>query len=95
MADLQRLDKHYRQLNTDFIFVFSHDTPSDAANFVKDYGLSRAYLADQDLLKTFGNPELPSIYVGDRHGWLADRYLKADTLAAAKLDRFLRYITAY
>jgi thiol-disulfide isomerase/thioredoxin len=95
LKDLQRVEKRYRPLNTDFVYVFTHDTRDDAEGFMKEFGMFQGYLANKDVLKTFHNPELPTIYIGDRHGWLAGRYLKADAAALASLDNFLKDITAY
>ena len=92
---LRNLEKRYQRLNTDFHFVFSHDTADDAAGFMKEFGINNAVLANHDILKTFHNPDLPAIYVGDRSGWLATRFLKADQESVQKLDEFLKYISAY
>jgi hypothetical protein len=52
-------------------------------------------LANHEILKAFHNPELPSIYVGDRHGWMLTRYLKAQTAELSKLDGVLKTLTSY
>ena len=95
MPQIQRLERHYQKLNTDFIYIFSHDTREDALGFMKEFHLSNAYLANQELLKTYHDPELPSIYVGDRHGWMLQRYLKTAAPDLAKLNGLLLYLAAY
>ena len=95
MPEILRLERHYQKLNTDFIYIFSHDTRDDALGFIKEFNLTKAYLANQSVLKTYHAPELPSIYIGDRHGWLTQRYLKATAVDLAKLDAMLRYLAAY
>ena len=95
MPEILRLEKHYNKLNTDFVYVFTHDTGDDAAGFMKEFALEHAYLANQDVLKIYHNPELPTIYVGDRHKWLAGRFVNVSQQDLAKLDNLLRPMTAY
>lgn len=95
MGDYIRLQKKYARLNTDFIYVFAHDTKDDAEGFMKEYGMKQGYLANHEVLKAFHNPELPSIYVADRHGWLATRMVKATNKDVDALADFLKPITAY
>ncbi len=95
MGDYIRVQKKFSRLNTDFVYVFAHDTKDDAEGFMKEYGMKRGYLANHEVLKAFHNPELPTIYVADRHGWLAMRMVKATTKEVQDLAEFLRPITAY
>ncbi len=95
MPDFQKIEKRYRRLDADFIYVFAHDTRDDAEGFMKEYGVTEGMLANHEILKAFHNPELPSIYVGDRHGWMLTRYLKAQTAELSKLDGVLKTLTSY
>lgn len=95
MGDYLRVQKKYSRLNTDFIYVFAHDTKDDAEGFMKEYGMKRGYLANHEVLKAFNNPELPSIYVADRHGWMMTRMIKATPKDVGALAEYLRPITAY
>jgi thiol-disulfide isomerase/thioredoxin len=95
MGDYIRVQKKYSRLNTDFIYVFAHDTKDDAEGFMKEYGMKQGYLANHDVLKAYHNPELPTIYVADRHGWLATRMVKATNKEVEALVDFLKPITAY
>lgn len=95
MADYQVLEKRYRRLGADFVYVFAHDTQDDAQGFMKEFGLSRGILANHDVLKAYHNPELPTIYLGDRRGWLTTRYVKAGATEVERLDGLLRNLTAY
>lgn len=95
MGDYIRLQKKYARLNTDFIYVFAHDTKDDAEGFMKEYGMKQGFLANHEVLKAFHNPELPTIYVADRHGWLATRMVKATNKEVQDLAEFLKPITAY
>ncbi len=92
---LRNLEKRYQHLAADFHYVFVHDTLDDAAGIMKEFGIDRAVLGNTEILKTFHNPDLPTIYVGDRHGWLMTRYVKAGPDAVDGLDELLKYLTAY
>ena len=92
---LRTLEKRYQRLATDFHYVFVHDTLEDAGGFMKEFGISRGVLGNTEILKTFHNPDLPAIYVGDRHGWLMKRFVKAGPDAVESLDELLKYLAAY
>ena len=62
---------------------------------MQEFGIKRALLANYDVLKAYHNPDLPTIYVGDRHGWLATRYVKAKAQDLEDLSRFLDLMTGY
>ena len=95
MPELIRLENRYRRLNADFVYVFAHDTRDDAEGFMKEFNLDRGYLANTEIHKVFHNPELPTIYVGDRHKWLAARYVKTTKKDLDELDGLLRLFTAF
>jgi thiol-disulfide isomerase/thioredoxin len=95
MESYLRLEKRYRRLNTDFVYVFAHDTKDDAEGYMKEFGLRHGILANFDALKAFHNPKLPTIYVGDRHGWLMTRFEESSAADLAKLDTYLRDLTAF
>lgn len=96
MEDLKRMHTKYDELFTDFVFVFSHDTNADAQSFMKEYKVkSPGIMANTNILKNFHNPSLPSVYLADRHGWLAYRLLEAKKEDMAKLENFLKLTTAY
>jgi thiol-disulfide isomerase/thioredoxin len=84
----------YRQLDADFMFVFAHDTRDDALGFSKEYGIQPSILATDEALKAYKNPDLPTIYVGDRRGFMATRYKLAKAADVEALDAFLRTQTA-
>ena len=94
MPDMLKLQQRYRRLNVDFIYVFMHDTRDDAEGFMKEFGIESGYLANADVHKVFHNPELPTIYVGDRHKWLVARHVKPHKDDLAKLDDMMRLLTA-
>lgn len=97
MDDLVKIEKKYSKLYTRFIYVFSHDTFADAAGARKEFNIKKAILADtlEGARKEFHEPELPTIYVGDRHGWLLTRYKQTSLKDLEKLDNLLKYLTVY
>jgi hypothetical protein len=92
---MQALEKKYENLHTQFIYVFTHDTKTDATGFAKEYGISKGLVANTALLQSFHNPELPTIYLGDRHGWLLKRWIKSEPKNLAELDQILKVLTSY
>jgi hypothetical protein len=75
--------------------VFAHDTKEDAAGFVKEHQLTtRAVMANNEVLQAFKNPELPSIYISDRWGYMADRFINTKKTDIDKVDVVMSKITA-
>lgn len=95
LPEFRAMEKRYQRLAADFHYVFVHDTLEDSSGFMKEFGIDQAILGNAEILKTFHNPDLPTIYVGDRHGWLMTRYVKAGPEAVRGLDELLKYLTAY
>jgi thiol-disulfide isomerase/thioredoxin len=95
MHDLQKLEKKYAPLAADFVYVFAHTTPEDAEGFYRHFNLSRAMMANDDIMKTYHVDHLPTIYVGDKYGWLTKHH-KETTLADVKdLGEYLKKQTAF
>lgn len=94
MTDFRVLEKRYKRLGADFVYVFAHDTKDDAQGFMQEFGVEAAMLATHDVLRAFHNPELPTVYVGDKTKWLATRYVKAGKKELASLDDLLKHLTA-
>jgi thiol-disulfide isomerase/thioredoxin len=93
--EIQKIEKRYESSYTKFYYVFSHDTVDDAKGFIQTYKVTGNLLeANQILLDTFHQPELPSIYVGDRFGWLVSRYNDTDEADLKALDELLKYHTS-
>lgn len=95
VADVRRLEQRYQGLAADFVYVFAHDTRDDAAGFMREHHMTRGVLANHDVLTEYHNPELPTVYVGDRDGWLLTRYIKVKATDLAALDKWLLKWTAY
>ncbi len=91
---LQKLEQLYQDLATTFVYVFSHDTFEDAVAFAKDAGLSNGLIAGHELQKNFHHPKVPSVYIGDRAGWLTARFLDVTVKDLDELDLYLRHATA-
>ncbi len=95
MPELKQLARKYSTSSNQVFFVFSHDTKTDAAAFAKEHQLTApSILANVDILTAFKNPELPSVYVGDKWGYMADRYIKIQKDSVATLDDTISKITA-
>ena len=96
IAKILELDDKYSKLHTDFIYVFSHDTQKDAENFMEHLKMvdKNSIIANHKVLKTFKEPELVSLYLGDRHNWLTARFLSADDKELVELDKLLSGINA-
>jgi thiol-disulfide isomerase/thioredoxin len=90
----QKIEAKYRGLSTNFVYVFSHDTFEDAAAFAKDAGIGNGVVAAHELQKNFHHPKIPSVYVGDKDGWLVSRFLDTTPEDLGKLDKFLELATA-
>ena len=95
MNELKQLARKYSSATTDVVFVFSHDTKDDAAGFMREYQISyQAVLANPEILTKFKNPELPSVYMGDRWGYMADRFIKFKKSDIERIDQSMSRITA-
>lgn len=91
-----KLEEKYGTQHTKFIYVFSHDTHKDAGNFIDHMKMndSTSIIANHKLLQQFKEPQLVTIYVADRHHWLASRYISVSREDLQHLDAFLRGINA-
>lgn len=93
---LQEMQKKFSPRYTDFIFAFAHDTEADAKGFIAQYKLeNEVILGSAALLETFHQPELPSIYIGDRYNWMVMRKLNTQASDLEEIDRFLEVHTAF
>lgn len=97
----QQLEKKFKRSPIRFVYVFSHDIRAEAVGFSKEFHMdskestSQVLLAGHDLLKSFHNPELPSIYVSDRDQFLLTRYIKAGPKQIEDLEKALGTLTSY
>jgi thiol-disulfide isomerase/thioredoxin len=94
MKRFQKLESTYKNLATNFVYVFTHDTFEDAVAFAEDSGVTNGLVAGHELHKNFHHPKIPSIYIGDKDGWLAGRYLDTNPADIESLDEYLRYVTS-
>lgn len=90
MGPLKALESKYKDRYTDVLYVFAHDTEADAEGFSKFHKLEgRSYLGTAKLLETFHQPELPTVYVSDRYGWLLTRSLQSKASDLNTIDEIL------
>lgn len=93
------LQQKLSKLPIDFVYVFAHDTLDDAREFATEYKLDRqsdnVLLAEFDVLKKYNNPDLPTIYVGDRRGWILTRFIKPDAKRMAEFKELVELLTAF
>jgi len=94
-AKLVSMSSGLSNLPIDFYYIFTHDAVDDAKGFMTEYKISHGYIAELDTLKNFNNPELPSIYIADRDGWMLTRFLKANQQDADETKRIIRLLTAF
>lgn len=93
---MQEIRKKYQSQSARIVWVFAQDTLKDAQGFMKAHKLDGdAILADKETLKAFLEPELPSVYMGDRTNWLALRYLKVNRDQLKELSEVLADHTSY
>lgn len=91
MPQIKVVDHKFSKSYTDVIYVFAHDTKTDAAGFAKEHKLAgNLILADHEILKQFKNPTLPAVYVSDRYNYLGNRFIK---FTAADLQSLTEYMT--
>ncbi len=95
IREFKRIEEKYRDRFTDFVYIFAHDTESDARGFSSVYKLGgNAMMASANALEAFHQPELPTFYVADRYKWLVLRRINTQTSDLEDLDKFLSLHTA-
>jgi thiol-disulfide isomerase/thioredoxin len=94
MPQIKIVANKFARSYTDVIYVFAHDTKADAAGFAKEHKLAgRLLLANHEILKAFKNPTLPSVYIGDRYNYIANRYIKFTTTDLESLNEYMTKLT--
>jgi hypothetical protein len=86
----QKLETTYKKLSVHFVYIFTHDTFEDSVAFAEDAGITNGLVAGHELHKNFHHPKIPSIYVADKEGWLASRFLDVTSKDMETLDEYLR-----
>jgi thiol-disulfide isomerase/thioredoxin len=95
MPDFKHLARKYESDSTKVYFVYSHDTKQDAEGSAKEHQITQSSLmSNVDMLINFKNPEIPSIFIGDKWGYLADQYQKVQKSDLDVIDRTLGNINA-
>lgn len=95
MPELKQLARKHTSASTKVFFVFSHDTKADASAFAREHQInSPSIMSNVDILTDFKNPELPSVYVGDKWGLMADRFIRLEKRDVDPLDSLIAKINA-
>lgn len=90
MPEFMALYRKHSAMFTDVIFIFANDTAQDAQGFAKEYALKApAILANDQILDIFNRPSSPTIYIGDRYGWLTKRMKSSTREDIKKADELL------
>lgn len=89
------LHKKYIGRRVRFAYIFAHDLRLEARSFAIAHKLPGGLLANHEILKAFHNPPLPSIYIGDKDGFLLHRYERLKNEDIEHLDRFLDLATQF
>jgi len=97
MEFIKRLEEKYSKLFTDFVYIFVSDLDADVRAFSEEFKISDSIRihGDLELLKSFKNPPLPSIYVGDKFGWIGNRYNVISSKEVDQLEKYLKLMTAF
>lgn len=93
ISKFKDLEKKFQGLDVETIYIYTHDTLPDAQAFSLEYGLGTGMLAGHEINFEFHNPKIPSIYISDRHGWLANRFIDLDADKIKAVDAYLEKIT--
>jgi thiol-disulfide isomerase/thioredoxin len=93
ISKFKKIEKKYSNLNTNFYYIFMHDTFEDAYGFAKEFKIKNGVIATHQINKAFHHPKIPSVYVSDRHKKLSTRFLDVDAETTQDFDHFLKYTT--
>jgi len=94
MPEFMELYQRHSQIYSDILFIFTSDTPKDAQGFAREYNLNApAIIANADILSKFNQPESPTIFIGDRWGWMTKRLRKMNRESIKEADEFLTLIS--
>ena len=94
ISKIKTIEDAQDHFDLDLVFVFVSDTLQDAQGFAKEHKIRNGMLANPEILKEWHGPELPTIYVADRHNRLKGRYIKPNDGDFAKLKEDLRLMYA-
>jgi thiol-disulfide isomerase/thioredoxin len=94
LPEIEKLTSQYANHGFRFLYVFSHDLEQDVQEFLQVYHIPDTLMANDPLLKIFHNPEVPSIYVSDRKGWMVARFIQASSRDLSALKTLLSYLSS-
>ena len=85
----------FKNKPVEFMYVFTHDLPQDAKEFSEDYKIKNAMIASSKLLELYHNPSLPTIYIGDRSGWLLTRVIKPNSQDLRRISKIVNLLSSF
>lgn len=95
VKEMMKLEKKYQNRNCRFTYVFYHDVRADVKGFLRRYPVKRYILASDEVRQKLHNPNLPGVYVADRHGWLMARRVFRQKKDVDFLDQLIYQATIY
>lgn len=96
MPEFRAIAGQYKAKYTDLVYVFAHDAEPDARAFSAFHEIeAAANLGTAKVLEDFHQPDLPSVYVADRFGWLVYRKINIKPNEISELDKFLDLHTSF
>lgn len=94
MPEFMDLYKRHSDVYSDIMFIFTSDTTRDAQGFAKEYNLDApAIMANNEILAKFNQPESPTIFIGDRWGWMTKRIKNVNRQSIKEADQFLSLLS--
>ena len=94
VSHLKKIEGDFLRKEVRFSYVFSHDVRKDVLGFLSAFSLQNGIISNHEILKTFHNPPLPAVYIGDRRGWLVSRFHKLNLKSVPKFRSLLKKLTA-
>ena len=95
ILELLALTEEFKDKPVEFMYVFTHDLPKDAKEFSEDYKIKNAMIASSKLLELYHNPSLPTIYIGDRNGWILTRVIKPSSKDLRRVSKIVHSLSSF
>jgi hypothetical protein len=96
IAEVQRLQKKYEALFTDFVYVFVNDLPKDIRGFANEWKLDgRIILGEDEFKEAFKYRRPPSVYLADRFGWLNWVSFEITESSLTEIDKYLEKMNVF
>jgi thiol-disulfide isomerase/thioredoxin len=90
MPDLKHLARKYSSNSTKIYFVYAHDTKQDAEGSAKEHQVTAySVFANNKMLASFKNPEIPSVFISDKWGYMADQFQYVKKSNIDQIDKIM------